>query len=158
MIDLKEFSELIAAYGGQADNWPSEQRAAMQKLADNDPAAASLVAQESALDAVLGTDMPPLHNQLQERILRDLDNRLNATNLVDFSQTSKSGQKPGQKSGPIFGETSGQNLTWSAAAMAACFVGGFFAAPELLDAVLGGADLMASLDIISDAFLPIEPL
>ncbi len=146
MINEASFIELITAYGGKPENWPVESRAAMQDYCRDNPQAEALLGREKSLDGWLDAMLPDADNALQARIEADMRAVLLATpantTLMALPQAAPS-----------------RRFVASAmTALAACFVGGFIAAPIALDMLTGGADLLASLDIISDAFLPIEPL
>ena len=143
MMTLAEFEDLISAYGAKADHWPLEHRAAMQKLADDDRQAQTLLAQAAQLDEALSALIEAPDPSLTARILDDMHETLGRSQILEFPQQSASRT-------PNF---------WAAASLlAACFVGGFVAAPLVIDYMTDSFDIVASLDIISDAFLSSEPL
>lgn len=143
IMDIEDFEQLIAAYGSKPENWPADKRAAMTQMADSEAAAAALLARASQLDAALDARLPLADKAIEARILTDMEAMLGGNVIQAFPSTN---------AGAL-------NTIWAAGmALAACFVGGIVAAPTLVDLFIGGADLMASLDIISDAFLPTEPL
>ncbi len=140
-MTLERFEELVAAYGAQVDNWPQEARTDMQHILENDARASAILARAARLDEALD-DLLPDHMAVETRILQDMETFLDS-DIIAFPQS----------------QAMPRRALWSVAtALAACFVGGIFAAPVLIDAVIGGGDLTASLDIISDVFLPTEPL
>jgi hypothetical protein len=60
-----------------------------------------------------------------------------------------------------FGRKASRQASFVRAAMtalAACFVAGFIIAPVIFETLTGAGDPLASLEIISTAFLPTEPL
>lgn len=143
IMTFEEFEETIAAYGSKPQNWPRDKADAMARLADAEPRARALIQQAADLDQALDARLPDKLEALEQAILNDMNAVLGQADIIAF---------PHNKS-------TGRHFIWSAAtALAACFVGGFIAAPLVLDFMTGGVDLMASLDIISDAFLPTEPL
>ncbi len=142
-MTLEDIEQLLAAYGAKPENWPAEEADAMRAALDSEPQAAAIAHRATALDALLDNRLPAAPTALEQAILADMNNTLGGSDIITFPQPS--------------GLTTAR--IWSAAtALAACFMAGFIAAPFALDFMTGGADLMASLDIISDAFLPTEPL
>ena len=140
-MTLERFEELVAAYGAQVDNWPQEARTDMQHILENDARASAILARAARLDEALD-DLLPDHMAVETRILQDMETFLDS-DIIAFPQL----------------QAMPRRALWSVAtALTACFVGGIFAAPVLIDAFIGGGDLTASLDIISDVFLPTEPL
>lgn len=150
MMTIDHFENQIAAYGSKVENWPDDVRADMSAFCRDNAEAQAIMERAARLDAALDRRLDPASDDLQARILRDMDKTL-------IDKTLSNGQVLAfpQSTAHI-----AQHSTVLAAvtAMAACFVGGFIAAPVIIDAFIGSADLMASLDIISDAFLPTEPL
>lgn len=150
MMTIDQFENQIAAYGSKVENWPDDVRADMSAFCRDNAEAQAIMERAARLDAALDRRLDPASDDLQARILRDMDKTL-------IDKTLSNGQVLAfpQSTAHI-----AQHSTVLAAvtAMAACFVGGFIAAPVIIDAFIGSADLMASLDIISDAFLPTEPL
>lgn len=146
MINESDFIELIGAYGGKPENWPEDRRAAMQAFCRDNPQADALLSRELMLDGWLDSRLPPMDDSLTARLEADmsarLENHMTSAPIIAFSAP-----RPARR-----------HIASAMGALAACFVGGFIAAPIAVDLLTGGADLMASLDIISDVFLPIEPL
>jgi hypothetical protein len=91
---------------------------------------------------------------LHSRIMHDMDIALDA----ESAPTSDSALAGDIVSFPRPVALSSRALLAGATALAACFIGGIIMAPLLVDSITGSADLLASLDIISDAFLPTDPL
>ena len=146
MMQEKDFIDLIAAYGGKPEQWPDDKRDAMLAFRTATPHAEALLGREAGLDAWLDDLLPQPEAPLQDR--------LEAQMRAALSETKTASVYPSRSQNPISRQFYASALT----ALAACFVGGFIAAPVAIDMLTGGADLLASLDIISDAFLPIEPL
>lgn len=140
-----DFIALIGAYGGKPENWPQENRAAMQIFCRDNPQADALLSRERMLDGWLDSTLPPLSPALSARLQADMARALNAVSGADIV--------------PLHTPFVTRRFAASAmTALAACFVGGFIAAPMVIDIVTGGGDFVASLDIISDIFIPTEPL
>ena len=142
-MTLEDIEQLLAAYGSKPENWPAEKADAMSALLQIDAQAAAIAHRAAALDAVLDSRLPAAPTALEQAILADMNIALGGSDILAFPQPSA------LTTGRIWG---------AATALAACFAAGFIAAPFALDFMTGSADLMASLDIISDAFLPTEPL
>lgn len=145
-MSLKQFEALVAAYGATPDNWPDNERTPMLSVLDSEPNAAGIMARAERLDGVLDHYLPPASADLQSRILSDMEAMLGNETDIDIIAFP---QNPPRRARNAWAIVTG---------LAACFVGGFIAAPLVLDAMTGSPDLMASLDIISAAFLPTEPL
>lgn len=145
MMVEKEFIEIIAAYGGKPENWPDDKRDAMLTYRTTTPHAEALIGREARLDEWLDDLLPAPRPDLINRIEADMCEAL----LDKQAALQLLPQQP---------NTSRRFYISAFSALAACFVGGFIAAPIATDMLTGGADLFASLDIISDVFLPIEPL
>ena len=144
-MTLERFEELVAAYGAQSALWPSQERDAMAQVLAESADADAILARAARLDAVLDTRLPIANAELQEIILRDMHTALDAGNndIIAFPQSPSRATR----------------MVWSmATALAACFIGGVIIGPVLVEAYIGDGDLMVSFDIISDAFLPTEPL
>lgn len=147
-MTVEEFETLIAAYGGDVDKWPDDKRPAMQALMNNGTQSetAAIVARAARLDTALKARLVPADEALEARVLADMEAALDimaADDIIAFPEAA-----------PI-----NRRMVWAGAtALAACFLGGFIMAPILFDTVTGTGDLFASLDIISDTFLPAEPL
>lgn len=139
----KIFIELITAYGAKPENWPYDRRADMLAYCAATPQAEALLGREKMLDGWLDSLLPAPDETLVERLENEMAKALTSA-PVSLPQAT-----------PPYSRTAFASV---AAALAACFVGGFVAAPITLDMLTGGADLLTSLDIISDAFLPVEPL
>ena len=140
-MTLERFEELVAAYGAQVENWPQEARTDMQHIAQNDARSTAILARAAQIDEALDGLLPD-HAALEARILQDIETFLDS----DIIAFPKSQAMP-------------RRALWSVAtALAACFVGGIIIGPVLVEAFFGGSDLTVSLDIISDVFLPTEPL
>ena len=141
-----EFEKLVTAYGAKNALWPESYRGAMQDLADRDGDAAAILARaarfDNLLDAIPNAISTNPSDDLRSRIMADMQTAL-ASEVVSF---------------PTPAAPSARAIWAGATALAACFIGGIIMAPMLVDSVTGSADLLASLDIISDAFLPTDPL
>lgn len=157
-MTLQEFENHVAAYGAKTALWPEQHRSAMQDLAGSNTDAAAILARAARLDAWLD-DMPEAvshhpSDELHNRIIADMETAL-AGKASDTGEAGKAGEIvsfPTQAAPPL-------RAIWvGATALAACFIGGIIMAPLLVESVTGSADLLASLDIISDAFLPTDPL
>lgn len=157
-MTLQEFENHVAAYGAKTALWPEQHRSAMQDLAGSNTDAAAILARAARLDAWLD-DMPEAvshhpSDELHNRIIADLETAL-AGKASDTGEAGKAGEIvsfPTPAAPPL-------RAIWvGATALAACFIGGIIMAPLLVESVTGSADLLASLDIISDAFLPTDPL
>ena len=144
-----KFIALISAYGGKPENWPLDNRAAMQAFCRTHPQAEALLGRERMLDGWLDSRLPDASETLLAQLDAQMQSALTGPQIVEGSTTITSLPTP---------MVSRRLMASAMGALAACFVGGFIAAPIAVDLLTGGADLMASLDIISDVFLPIEPL
>jgi len=145
-ITVHEFEKLVAAYGAKNALWPQQYRSAMQNLVDSDGEAAAILARteelDELLDAIGSAKLASPSEELHSRIMGDMEAAL-AGEIVPFPTPTAPSLR----------------AVWTGAtALAACFIGGIIMAPLLVDSVTGSADLLASLDIISDAFLPTDPL
>lgn len=141
-MTLERFEELVAAYGADTENWPHDQRAAMAQLLEERFDAAAILARAARLDAMLNARLPDADSDLEARILRTMNSAL-GNDIINFPQT----------------KTISSRFIWSVTtALAACFVGGIIVGPVLVEAFIGGSDLTVSFDIVSDVFLPTEPL
>lgn len=145
LVTETEFIALIAAYGGQSEKWPTEQRAAMQAFCDATPRAAALLSREARLDEWLDSLWPQANAKLEARLQADMLAHFATRPAADIIALPPSPPSRRQMASAIV-------------ALAACFVGGFVIAPTALDMLGNGADVMASLDILSNVFLPTEPL
>jgi len=147
-MTLEEFDALIAAYGADDDKWPVDKRPAMQALMRNgaESETAAILARAARLDATLDARLAPADETLAARVLADMETVLETTTpdaVIAFPQVTPTRSR----------------MFWAGAtALAACFLGGFIMAPIIFDTVTGSGDLFVSLDIISDTFLPTEPL
>lgn len=140
-----EFIALIGAYGGKPENWPQENRAVMQTFCRDNPQAEALLSRERMLDGWLDSQLPPLPEGLAARLETDMSRALLAPPIAEII--------------PLHMPLVTRRFTASAmTVLAACFVGGFVAAPLVIDMVTGSNDLIASLDIIGNIFIPTEPL
>lgn len=157
-MTLQEFENHVAAYGAKTTLWPEQHRSAMQDLAGSNTDAAAILARAARLDAWLD-DMPEAvshhpSDELHNRIIADIETAL-AGKASDTGEAGKAGEIvsfPTPAAPPL-------RAIWvGATALAACFIGGIIMAPLLVESLTGSADLLASLDIISDAFLPTDPL
>lgn len=149
MINETSFIEMVSTYGGKPENWPLESRAAMQDYCRDNPQAEALLGREKSLDGWLDAMLPEADKALQARIEADMRAALAPEVGAHANHTFIAIPQA---------DPSRRFVASAVTALAACFVGGFIAAPIALDMLTGGADLLASLDIISDAFLPTEPL
>ena len=157
-MTLQEFENHVAAYGAKTALWPEQHRSAMQDFAGSNTDAAAILARAARLDAWLD-DMPEAvshhpSDELHNRIIADMETAL-AGRASDTGEAGKAGEIVS------FSTPAAPSLRaiWvGATALAACFIGGIIMAPLLVESVTGSADLLASLDIISDAFLPTDPL
>ncbi|MCH1486437.1 MAG: hypothetical protein L7V29_02745 [Alphaproteobacteria bacterium] len=157
-MTLQEFENHVAAYGAKTALWPEQHRSAMQDFAGSNTDAAAILARAARLDAWLD-DMPEAvsrhpSDELHNRIIADLETAL-AGKASDTGEAGKAGEIV---SFPTPAALSLRAIWVGATALAACFIGGIIMAPLLVESVTGSADLLASLDIISDAFLPTDPL
>lgn len=157
-MTLQEFENHVAAYGAKTALWPEQHRSAMQDLAGSNTDAAAILARAARLDAWLD-DIPEAvshhpSDELHNRIIADMETAL-AGRASDTGEAGKAGEIvsfPTPAAPPL-------RAIWvGATALAACLIGGIIMAPLLVESVTGSADLLASLDIISDAFLPTDPL
>ena len=157
-MTLQEFENHVAAYGAKTALWPEQHRSAMQDLAGSNTDAAAILARAARLDAWLD-DMPEAvshhpSDELHNRIIADMETAL-AGRASDTGEAGKAGEIvsfPTPAAPPL-------RAIWvGATALAACFIGGIIMAPLLVESVTERADLLASLDILSDAFLPTDPL
>lgn len=157
-MTLQEFENHVAAYGAKTALWPEQHRSAMQDFAGSNTDAAAILARAARLDAWLD-DMPEAvshhpSDELHNRIIADMETAL-AGRASDTGEAGKAGEIV---SFPTPAAPSLRAIWVGATALAACFIGGIIMAPLLVESVTGSADLLASLDIISDAFLPTDPL
>ena len=157
-MTLQEFENHVAAYGAKTALWPEQHRSAMQDFAGSNTDAAAILARAARLDAWLD-DMPEgvSHHpsyELHNRIIADMETAL----AGKASDTGEAGEAGEIVSFPTPAAPSLRAIWVGATALAACFIGGIIMAPPLVESVTGSADLLASLDIISDAFLPTDPL
>ena len=157
-MTLQEFENHVAAYGAKTALWPEQHRSAMQDLAGSNTDAAAILARAARLDAWLD-DMPEAvshhpSDELHNRIIADMETAL-AGKASDTGEAGKAGEIV---SFPTPAAPSLRAIWVGATALAACFIGGIIMAPLLVESVTGSADLLAALDIISDAFLPTDPL
>lgn len=161
-MTYETFENLLTAYGGVPTRWPEAERDAMLHFAQTDAKAKALLAREAQLDNWLDAALPEPDNALHQALLDTMDAALKA-------------QAPAREAPHNTGQTADGKLTELAmhrgaaasarrayglaiAAMAACFALGFIAAPIIFDTMTSDGDLLASLEIISDTFLPTEPL
>lgn len=146
------FEALVSAYGGAPENWPSDQRNAMQQFLSDDKRAAALLAREARLDGWLDARLPDATSSLHDKILADMDAAFTNADAVETIAHIA-------HSNPLT-EMSVSHRAYGAAisVLAACFILGFVAAPILFDMMEVNNDLFAAIDIISDNFLPNDPL
>jgi hypothetical protein len=157
-MTLQEFENHVAAYGAKTALWPEQRRSAMQDFAGSNTDAAAILARAARLDAWLD-DMPEAvshhpSDEFHNRIIADMETAL----AGKASDTGEAGEAGEIVSFPTPAAPSLRAIWVGATALAACFIGGIIMAPLLVESVTGSADLLASLDIISDAFLPTDPL
>jgi hypothetical protein len=157
-MTLQEFENHVAAYGAKTALWPEQHRSAMQDLAGSNTDAAAILARAARLDAWLD-DMPAAvshhpSDELHNRIIADMETAL----AGKASDTGEAGEAGEIVSFPTPAAPPLRAIWVGATALAACFIGGIIMAPLLVESVTGSADLLAALDIISDAFLPTDPL
>ena len=157
-MTLQEFENHVAAYGAKTALWPEQRRSAMQDFAGSNTDAAAILARAARLDAWLD-DMPEAvshhpSDELHNRIIADLETAL----AGKASNTGEAGEAGEIVSFPTPAAPSLRAIWVGATALAACFIGGIIMAPLLVESETGSADLLASLDILSDAFLPTDPL
>ena len=154
------FEALVSTFGGTPENWPSDQRAAMQQFVNEDSRAAALLAREARLDGWLDARLPDATTSLQNKILTDMDAAFAAAEAADnVAHIAHSGAHSDAHIDPLT-EMGVSRRAYGAAisALAACFMLGFVAAPNLFDMMEVNNDLFAAIDIISDDFLPTDPL
>lgn len=157
-MTLQEFENHVATYGAKTALWPEQHRSAMQDFVGSNTDAAAILARAARLDAWLD-DMPEAvshhpSDELHNRIIADMETAL----AGKASNTGEAGEAGEIVSFPPPAAPSLRAIWVGATALAACFIGGIIMAPLLVESVTGSADLLASLDIISDAFLPTDPL
>lgn len=144
-----QFIELIETYGAKPENWPAQHRAAMHDFQETAPEAAALLNREAQLDGWLDDwldgQLPQGESDFMAGLEADMHSALSmqaSADIITLPQTT----------------TSRRGLASMITALAACFVGGFIAAPIAIELMSEGADVLAALDIISNSFLPTEPL
>ena len=153
MMSEADFIDLIGAYGAKPENWPQERRADMQAFCRDNPQGEALLGREKMLDGWLDSQLPQVGAALEARLEAAMRQELQAV------PTKHSAKNSADNITSYPAPTLSRPFIASAmTALAACFVGGFIAAPMIIDIMSGGGDLMASLDIINDIFLPTEPL
>lgn len=152
-MTLETFEACISAYGADPDAWPQAERAALQQFAADNPQAAALLARERALDGLLAARLPQPPETLQAAVLAGMHAAMDAAPDAHQADTNRGDSVALPAAAPT--RTA---VALALTAMAACFIGGFVMAPVIFDTMTAGSDLLASLDIISDTFLPSEPL
>ena len=148
---LENFEALLTAYGSQTDRWPEDAQARLDQLLAQEPKAAALFARERRLDDWLDARLPESSAQVTERVMQSLKDQLKA----------QMARAQGEVVHLSFGRKASRQASFVRAAMtalAACFVAGFIIAPVIFETLTGAGDPLASLEIISTAFLPTEPL
>ena len=153
-MTLEAFEKHIAAYGAKSAHWLEAHRRTMLALAKHDEEAVAIMTRAAQLDAALDARSDMMSADLHSRIMHDMDIALDA----ESAPTSDSALAGDIVPFPRPVALSSRALLAGATALAACFIGGIIMAPLLVDSITGSADLLASLDIISDAFLPTDPL
>lgn len=149
-MTFTKFETVLTAYGARAEAWPDELRDAMLGYIETDTQAKALLAREAQLDNFLSDRLPEPRRALQEAVLRDMHTALDPRNQTTDALM---GYPVGLSPMPAR-RAYGLAIT----ALAACFAFGFIAAPIMFDNLTADADLLASLEIISDTFLPTNPL
>lgn len=157
-MTLKTFEACISAYGADPDAWPQVERAALQQFAADNPQAAALLARERALDELLAARLPQPPETLQAAVLADMHAAMDAAPDTHRGDTNRGDTNRGDSVALPAAAPTRTAVALALTAMAACFIGGFVMAPVIFDTMTAGSDLLASLDIISDTFLPSEPL
>lgn len=152
-MTLETFEACISAYGADPYAWPEAERAALQQFAADNPQAAALLARERALDGLLAARLPQPPETLQAAVLAGMHNAMDAAPDMERADTNRGDIVALPAAAPTR-----TTVALALTAMAACFIGGFVMAPVIFDTMTAGNDLLASLDIISDTFLPSEPL
>jgi anti-sigma factor RsiW len=148
---LENFEALLTAYGSQTDRWPEDAQARLDQLLAQEPKAAALFARERRLDDWLDARLPEPSAQVTDRVMQSLKDQLKA----------QMPRPQGEVVHLSFGRKVSRQASFVGAAMtalAACFVAGFIIAPVIFETLTGAGDPLASLEIISTAFLPTEPL
>lgn len=150
-MTFTKFETVLTAYGARAEAWPDELRDAMLGYIETDPQAKALLAREAQLDNFLAERLPEPSRSLRETVLRDMQTALDARNQMasDAPMVYPVGLSP-IPARRVYG--------LAVTALAACFAFGFIAAPIIFDNLTADADLLATLEIISDTFLPTNPL
>ena len=142
-MTAEQFSDLVKAYGGDTERWPEAQRAAMLAFSQNHAEAQAMRGREASLDSWLACRLEAAPQALSDRIEADM-----AKALAD--------RRPPATSHILFAEYDGiqalsrRHYASVGAAAAACLVGGFIMAPQLLDLVIDSPDIIASLEVFSD--------
>lgn len=154
------FETLVSAYGGTPENWPNEQRDAMQQFLSNDKRAAALLAREARLDGWLDARLPDAAPVLHDKILTDMAAAFTEAETAENSADIVQIDPLTDPLTDAMTQMSVSRRAYGAAisVLAACFVLGFVAAPSLFDMMEVNNDLFAAIDIISDNFLPNDPL
>jgi len=142
-MTAEQFSDLISAYGGAADRWPETQRAAMLAFSQSHPEAQAIRGREASLDSWLARRLDAAPQALSERI---------EAVMID----ALASQQPANSANILFAHNeaivglSRRHYASVSAAAAACLVGGFIMAPQLLELFIISPDIMASLEVFSD--------
>lgn len=72
MMTLTSFEQLIAIHGSDLKRWPSEQQLPARELLKESSAAKALLAEHSAVDALLDTITVPSMAAMEKRIMQNL--------------------------------------------------------------------------------------
>lgn len=76
-MDIREFSSLLAVYGGRLDKWPHTYRLPAMRLLDQSPDAFAMLEQARMLESALQVEEPPTSpgrlRALEDSILAGLD-------------------------------------------------------------------------------------
>jgi hypothetical protein len=141
-MTLESFNQLVGSYGAEAHRWPDDHRAAMQDFLQSQPSAQATMGREGKLDEWLDRRLEPASDGLQARLMADMREQLSAIEASDA---------PKQMPAPSLTR---RDYISAALPLAACFLAGIIFAPDALDLVLGGPDILASLDLFADELPP----
>lgn len=144
-MDTHQFSLWVSAYGGDPMRWPEPQRGEMERFLHQNPEAKAMIGRESGLDNWLDQRLDAASPALEARILADMQGQLAA--LAPPLEASPLGFSPASDALPP------RYFISAAMSLAACLVAGVIFAPDALNLVLGGPDLLTSLEVFEDTLL-----
>jgi hypothetical protein len=140
-MTLETFTQLVGSYGAEPSRWPDEHRAAMHDFLQNQQSAQAVVGREGSLDDWLDQRLEPASDILHARLMADMQSQLS---------TLETSAEPQQSLAPSLTR---RDYISAALPLAACFLAGVIFAPDALELVLGGPDILASLDLFADDLL-----